>query len=118
MQQGKALEAFSALANPARLDLVRLLMPMGETGLAAGEISRSLGLSASRLSFHLATLEHAGLICSRKQARNVFYAIDEGGMGRTIAYLINDCCCNHPGVMSRCASTPQSSQLEPGSVKT
>lgn len=135
MQQGKALEAFSALANPARLDLVRLLMATGDTGMAAGEIGRSLGLSASRLSFHLSILEQAGLIRSRRQARNVFYAIDAGGMGRTIAYLINDCCCNHPGVMACCSNAPETDansgpkkdqtsdaptrlQLDPGIVNT
>lgn len=102
MQQGKALDAFAALANSDRLHLLRLLMPVGETGMPAGDIGRHLGLAASRLSFHLSTLEQAGLIRSRKQARNVFYAVNPVGMGQTIAYLLNDCCCNHPEVLACC----------------
>lgn len=102
MEKGKALAALSALANAARLDLLRLLMPKGDQGLAAGEIGRELGLSASRLSFHLSALEQAGLIRSRKLARNVFYSVDAGGMGATIAYLLNDCCMEHPEVMACC----------------
>ena len=85
-----------------RKSMVRLLMPRGDEGLAAGEIGRELGLSASRLSFHLSALEQAGLIRSRKVARNVFYSVDAGGMGETIAFLLNDCCMEHPEVLACC----------------
>ena len=102
MEKSQALAALSALANEARLDLMRLLMPLGDQGLAAGEISRALGQSASRLSFHLAALEQAGLIRSRKLARNVFYSVDAAGMGATIRFLLNDCCMEHPEVMACC----------------
>lgn len=102
MEQSKVLSALSALAHEARLDLVRLLMPQGDQGLTAGEIARHLGHSASRLSFHLAQLEQAGLIRSRKVARNVYYAVDPAGLGGTISYLLNDCCSGHPGVMACC----------------
>ncbi|QYZ71283.1 ArsR/SmtB family transcription factor [Neotabrizicola shimadae] len=103
MQKGQALSALSALANDQRLDLLRLLMPRGEEGLPAGEIARSLGLSASRLSFHLAQMEQAGLIRSRKVARNVFYSVDAEGIGRTIGYLLNDCCFGNAKVRACCA---------------
>lgn len=102
MKRAQALTALQALANEARLDLVRLLIPAGATGIAAGEIGRGLGLSASRLSFHLAALEQAGLISSRKDGRNVFYAVDPAGIGATIAFLLNDCCMEHPEVMACC----------------
>jgi ArsR family transcriptional regulator, arsenate/arsenite/antimonite-responsive transcriptional repressor len=112
MEKDRALAALQALANDARLDLLRLLMPAGAEGMAAGEIARALGLSASRLSFHLAALEAAGLITSRKQARNVFYAIDAAGIGGTISYLLNDCCMEHPEVLACCRhgvkATPES----------
>lgn len=102
MEKSRALAALQALANDARLDLLRLLMPQGDQGLAAGEIGRALGLSASNLSFHLSALENAGLIRSRKLARNVFYAVDAPGIGGTISYLLNDCCKDHPAVHACC----------------
>lgn len=102
MKQGKALSALQALANEDRLALVRLLVPHGADGLAAGEIARQLGLSASRLSFHLSQMEQAGLVTARKVARNVIYAIDAGGLGETIAFLLNDCCLEHPEVVACC----------------
>lgn len=102
MERSKALAALAALAHDARLDLVRLLMPLGADGMAAGDIGRALGVSASRLSFHLAALEQAGLIRSRRNARNVIYTVDAGGMGQTIAFLLNDCCMEHPDVVACC----------------
>jgi len=102
MERSKVLAALSALAHEARLDLLRLLMPTGTDGLSAGDIGRSLGLQASRLSFHLSALENAGLIRSRRVARNVIYTVDMAGIGGTIAYLLNDCCGDHPEVVACC----------------
>jgi DNA-binding transcriptional ArsR family regulator len=102
MDRSKALAALSALSHGDRLDLIRLLVRQGADGMAAGDIGRSLGLSASRLSFHLSALEQGGLVSSRRVARNVIYAIDPGGLGRTIAYLLNDCCMEHPDVVACC----------------
>lgn len=102
MEQSKALAALQALAHPARLDLVRLLLPEGEAGLCAGDIAERLGLSASRLSFHLSALEGAGLLRSRKVARHVIYRVDAQGMGQTISWLLTDCCANHPEVHACC----------------
>jgi ArsR family transcriptional regulator, arsenate/arsenite/antimonite-responsive transcriptional repressor len=103
MDQSKVLAALSALAHETRLDLVRLLMPEGEAGMPAGHLAQVLGLAAPRLSFHLSALEQAGLIRSRKSARNVIYSVDARGLGQTISYLLNDCCMDHPEVLAVCA---------------
>jgi DNA-binding transcriptional ArsR family regulator len=105
MERDKALLALSALANDARLDLLRLLMRHGKTGLAAGEIGHALGHSASRLSFHLSILEQAGLIRSRRESRKMIYWVDLSGIGGTISYLLNDCCCQHPEVLACCGQS-------------
>lgn len=102
MEQGKALAALSALANETRLELVRALIAGGSEGLSAGDIARRLEISASRLSFHLAALEQAGLITSRRASRHVFYAADAGGIGGVISYLLNDCCKGHPEISACC----------------
>ena len=103
MDRGQVLAALSALAHETRLDLVRLLMPLGDAGMPAGQIAQALGLAGPRLSFHLNALEQAGLIHARKVARNVFYSVNPAGIGRTISYLLNDCCCDHPKVLAECA---------------
>lgn len=102
MDQSKALLALSALANETRLELVRALVAAGHDGLSAGEIARRLDVSASRLSFHLSALEHAGLITSRRVSRNVIYSADISGIGGVISYLLDDCCCADPKVRACC----------------
>lgn len=102
MDQSKVLAALAALAHETRLDLVRLLMPLGNVGMSAGQLAQALGLAAPRLSFHLSALEQAGLIRSRKSARNVIYCVDPRGLGQTISYLLNDCCMDHPEVLAVC----------------
>jgi ArsR family transcriptional regulator, arsenate/arsenite/antimonite-responsive transcriptional repressor len=100
--QSRVLVALSALAHETRLDLIRLLMPLGPAGMPAGQLAQALGLAAPRLSFHLSALEQAGLLKSRKVARNVIYSVDATGIGRTISYLLNDCCSDHPEVLAVC----------------
>ena len=112
MDRSKALAALAALANDSRLSLIRLLMPRGDQGLPAGEIAQALGLSAPRLSFHLSALEQAGLIRSRRVARNVIYSVNTTGLGRTISYLLNDCCCDHPEVLAACTHGRQGEAAE------
>lgn len=102
MDRQKVLVALSALAHETRLDLIRLLTPLGPAGMPAGQIAQALGLAAPRLSFHLSALEQAGLIRSRRAARNVIYSVDAAGLGQTISYLLNDCCADHPEVLAAC----------------
>lgn len=102
MEQSKALAALAALANETRLALVRALVACGREGLSAGTIAADFGISASRLSFHLAALEQAGLVRARRESRHIFYAVDPDAMGGLIAYLLNDCCKADPMVSACC----------------
>ena len=78
---------------------------LGEKGVSAGGIAAEFGMSASRLSFHLSTLEQAGLIRARRESRHIFYSVDPRAMGALIAYLLNDCCMADPKV-SACCTAP------------
>ncbi|MGL5008780.1 MAG: ArsR/SmtB family transcription factor [Paracoccaceae bacterium] len=105
MDQSKALTALQALANPQRLSLLRHLMAARDPGQAAGALAAHLGLSASALSFHLATLEGAGLIRSRRDGRQLIYSVDRAMMGRLIGHLLNDCCMGDAEVQACCHAT-------------
>jgi ArsR family transcriptional regulator, arsenate/arsenite/antimonite-responsive transcriptional repressor len=106
MEQSLALSALAALAHETRLNLVRLLVPAGPGGLAQGEIARRLAVSASRLAFHLALLEQAGLVTARREGRSVYYAASTSGLGAVLSYVLNDCCAAHPEVRDCCGRTP------------
>lgn len=98
METKAAIDAFSALAQETRLAIFRLLVRVGPDGLNAGEIADRLGVAPSTLSFHLATLERAGLLRSWRVQRQIFYAGDYDGTRRLIAFLMEDCCQGRPEI--------------------
>ena len=100
MEQADAINAFAALAQDTRLTVFRLLVQAGPDGLTAGAIARHLGVPASTMSHHLATLERAGLAVSRRESRQIFYAADYEGARGLITFLMEDCCHGHPEIRS------------------
>ena len=62
MDDESAVSALSALAHADRLAAFRLLVRAGFEGVPSGAIAEALSIPATRMSFHLATLERAGLL--------------------------------------------------------
>ncbi len=101
-----AVEALSALAQDTRLAVFRLLVrESGEgvagggrmtEGLCAGAIAEQLKVPPATLSFHLAKLEHAGLIKARRRSLNIFYSADHAGIRALLGFLTEDCCQGRP----------------------
>lgn len=98
MDEPAALAAFAALSQETRLRLVRLLVQAGPEGVAAGALGEAIGASSSRLSFHLAHLEQAGLVTSRREGRFVIYAAALSALSDLIAFLTRDCCQGRPEI--------------------
>lgn len=98
MEEPQALNALGALGQETRLRIVRLLVQANPEGLAAGVIGEAVGASASTASFHLAHLERAGLIGSRRQARSIIYSANVSGLTDLIGFLMKDCCGGRPEV--------------------
>jgi ArsR family transcriptional regulator, arsenate/arsenite/antimonite-responsive transcriptional repressor len=92
MKTTEAVNALAALAQDTRLEIFRLLVQQGASGLAAGEIAEQLGVSPATLSFHLKELSHAKLVTSRQDGRFVFYSANFGSMSRLLAFLTENCC--------------------------
>jgi len=92
MEQSEALAALGALAQETRLQLYRLLVTTGPTGLSAGNIAERLGVIPSSLSFHLQHLVHARLITQRRMGRLMIYAAEYDTMNSLLAYLTENCC--------------------------
>ncbi|MCB5412339.1 ArsR/SmtB family transcription factor [Pseudogemmobacter faecipullorum] len=114
MKEESALAAFAALSQETRLRIVRLLIQAGPKGMAAGDIGAAIGATTSRLSFHLAHLEHAGLIQSRREGRFIIYTALYPAFSSLIAFLMQDCCQGHPEICApavtamACACDPTS----------
>lgn len=88
----RAVDLLSALAQGHRLAVFRLLVKTGPEGLPAGAIAREVGVRPNTLSTHLAILEHAGLVQSRRAGRCVIYAADYAAMRGLMSFLASDCC--------------------------
>ena len=80
-------EILKALAHPKRIEILAWLKepdtyfaeqehPL-EFGVCAGQIEKRCELSQSTVSSHLATLQRAGLVTTRKVGQWVFFKRDE-----------------------------------------
>jgi len=92
MDENQALNAFAALSQGTRLQVVRFLVRAGRKGVAAGALAEGLGISPSNLSFHLKELDRAGIITARREARSIIYTINYDSLRGLIRFLMEDCC--------------------------
>lgn len=98
METEAAISALAALAQETRLKIYRLLVRAGPLGEPAGGIATALDLAPATLSFHLKELERAGLILSRREGRQIFYAPDFPAMTGLLDFLMEDCCQGRPEI--------------------
>ena len=98
MKDQDAVSALGALAQEDRLAAFRLLMAVGPGGLPSGSVAERLDIQPTRMSFHLTTLERAGLLTTRREGRHILYAVDYDRMRRLLGFLMEDCCGNNPAV--------------------
>lgn len=96
MESDEAAVAFAALGQETRLDLLRLLLAAGPSGLAAGEIAARLSIPASTLSFHLKALEQPGLVAATRQGRSLVYAAQILRLRALLGFLVETCCGGEP----------------------
>ncbi len=96
METDDAAFAFAALGQGTRLDLLRVLLDAGPSGVAAGDIAHRLGVPSSTLSFHLRALDQAGLIAATRQGRSLIYAVQFARLRALLAFLVEACCGGEP----------------------
>jgi arsenate reductase len=97
------VEQLQAVAQSSRFAVLRLLARHDPYGLCAGDIARLIAVPHNTLSTHLAQLENAGLVRSRKDGRRIVYAIDRAATGNMLATL------------GKCL-TPVDAQMQPMTV--
>lgn len=96
MEIEQAVKCMAALAQESRLRVFRLLIEVGEDGLAAGSIGEHLELPAATTSFHLKELTSSGLIQQTRKGRSLIYSIRPDAIGELLGYLVEDCCQGRP----------------------
>lgn len=106
MEEQDAIKALAALAHGARLQLFRLLVVAGQTGLTPGAMSEQLGLPAATLSFHLKELANAGLLSQQRDGRYLVYRAAFERMTDLLAYLTENCCQGEACLPARSCTPP------------
>ena len=93
------VDQFSALGQPGRLKIFRLLVRAGPQGLCVEDIKRRVPMPGSTLSHHLDTLTRSGLTSAKRSSRFLYYAVDWDRTARLIRFLTEDCCADlHSGL--------------------
>jgi DNA-binding transcriptional ArsR family regulator len=77
-------EAFDALGDPNRREILRLL---GTEGLAVGEIAEAMPISRPAVSRHLRLLKEAGLVVERAEGTRRIYQLQAEGLEAVQAYV-------------------------------
>lgn len=92
MESQDIVTSLTALAQPSRLAVFRLLVQAGEQGMPAGKIAEALDIPPSSLSFHLKELHYAGLVKQKQDGRFLIYSANYERMKAVIGYLTENCC--------------------------
>jgi ArsR family transcriptional regulator len=66
-------DAFKALADPTRRDILRLLRH-GE--MTAGELAEQCRLTKPSMSHHFAVLKAADLVATRRDGQQIYYSLN------------------------------------------
>ncbi len=107
MKTAEVIAALGALAHEHRLAIFRLLVQQGPAGLPAGAIGERVGLVPSSLTFHLQSLQRAGLISQARASRQLIYSADYPAMNGLVEYLTDKCCAaGNSGCDSACVPRP------------
>ena len=92
MEEVDVVRSLAALAQSMRLQIFRLLVVGGKTGLTPGAIAEALSVPATTLSFHLKELTNAGLVTQERDGRYLIYRARFDQMNELLGYLTANCC--------------------------
>ncbi len=81
-----------ALGSSVRLEIYRLLVRTGETGMTITRIQQRTGMARSTLSHHLHRLIEGGLVSTEKSGPSLICRADYTAMNTLVGYLSDECC--------------------------
>jgi DNA-binding transcriptional ArsR family regulator len=92
VSEQKAADALAALGNRTRLRIFKLLVRAGREGTNVGTLQRHLGIPATTLAHHLATLTNASLVEQERRGREVICTASYKAVNDVLAYVKAECC--------------------------
>lgn len=88
----QVVQALAALAQESRLRVFRMLVVAGPGGATPSQISASLAIAPTALSFHLKELTRAGLLTQERDGRYLIYRTHIETMNALLNFLTAECC--------------------------
>ena len=82
----------AALAHPARIAIMRILVRSGPAGLSAGKLGEALDIAASALTFHLQKLAQVELVSSERRGQFIVYSTEFSNLLNLVDELVGSCC--------------------------
>lgn len=92
MNRELSARCLAELGNLTRLDIYRLLVRAGPTGLNITQLQTRLDVPASTLTFHLRGLVSAGLVSQEKDGRQVICRAEYKQLNAMMEFLREECC--------------------------
>jgi ArsR family transcriptional regulator, arsenate/arsenite/antimonite-responsive transcriptional repressor len=91
VEKVQAIQVMSALSQPTRFEIFRLLAAAVPEGMASGEIAGAVGAPPNTISAHLAILERAGLVGHDRVGRLAIYRAETTPVLQLSAMLAGAC---------------------------
>ncbi len=79
-------DAFKALADPTRREILRLLRK-GE--MTAGDLAERFDMTKPTMSHHFAVLKEADLVTSRREGQTIWYGLNTTVLEDVVAWAID-----------------------------
>lgn len=92
MEENDVIRSLAALAHALRLQVYRLLVVAGPSGLTPGAITEQVAVPGATLSFHLKELMNARLITQERDGRHLIYRVAFEHMNDLLGFLTANCC--------------------------
>ena len=84
--------AMEVLGNETRLSVYTLLVPVGRSGLTAGNSQKKLAIPALTLSDHKSRLIRLGLVSQERQGRKLSCRANYRRVEGVLSFLARNCC--------------------------
>ena len=100
--QAAAERACALLKVLANQDRLLLMCRLSQGELSVGELEEQLGIRQPTLSQQLAVLRESGLVATRREGKNIFYAVASPQALAVMAVLYEQFCANNSSQEAPC----------------
>lgn len=87
-----AAQGFAAMGSESRLQVLRVLIRAGQSGLTVSDIQDRTGIAPSTLAHHLKFLSGAGLVEQEKVGRMTVNRACYGVLQDLAEFILDECC--------------------------